>query len=259
MISAGLDMASQPKHTALATIEWTGGGAIIRDVTCPADDTVILRVIEQADKTGIDCPLGWPDAFVDFVLAHRTGHVATQGEGWPGQRDDLTMRRTDAVVRQRLNRRPLSVSAELIAYVAMRSAILLARLDAAGHTVDRSGAGRVVEVYPAASLMAWQLPYEGYKGRKRAEVRSGLVTRLLAAAPWLDCGRYKQVLRDSADAFDAVVAALTARAAFEGKTDRPAGADLAAARSEGWIAIPNTPLGELGRDGAVPRAGAAVR
>ncbi|WP_281398007.1 hypothetical protein [Actinomadura alba] len=31
----------------------------------------------NADKAGIDCPLGWPDAFVDFVTAHRAGHVVT--------------------------------------------------------------------------------------------------------------------------------------------------------------------------------------
>jgi len=30
---------------------------------------VIIDMIGQAGKTGIDCPPGWPDAFVEFVTA----------------------------------------------------------------------------------------------------------------------------------------------------------------------------------------------
>ena len=65
-----------PKRTALASIEWTDGRAVIKDIICPADDDVIVKAIEQADKTGIDCPLGWPAAFTDFVAAHHAGHVS---------------------------------------------------------------------------------------------------------------------------------------------------------------------------------------
>ena len=32
----------------------------------------------EADKAGIDCPLGWPDEFVSFMSAHRAGGRA----GW---------------------------------------------------------------------------------------------------------------------------------------------------------------------------------
>ena len=120
-----------PERTALASIEWAPARAIVRDVACPADDGVILELIGQAGKTGIDCPLGWPEAFVDFVAAHRSGHVALPrddtGTGW---RRELTMRRTDAFVRDRLGLMPLSVSADRIAHVALRCAVLLAKLDA---------------------------------------------------------------------------------------------------------------------------------
>jgi hypothetical protein len=70
VITAGVDLAAMPKRTALASIEWTDGRAVIKDVICPADDDVIVKAIEQADKTGIDCPLGWPAALTDFVAAH---------------------------------------------------------------------------------------------------------------------------------------------------------------------------------------------
>jgi Protein of unknown function (DUF429) len=64
---------------------------------------------------------------------------------------NLTMRRTDVFVHEQLRLTPLSVSADRIAHVAFRCAVLLAKLDAADAPVDRSGSGPVAEVYPAAS------------------------------------------------------------------------------------------------------------
>ena len=52
-------------------------------------------------------------------------------------------------------------------------------------------------------------------------------------------------LQRSHDAFDAVIAALTARAASLGQTCPPGEDDLAAARTEGWIAIPSSPISQL--------------
>ncbi len=246
MITAGLDLAAMPERTALASIEWTGSRSAIRELVCPADDRVILEVIGQAGKTGIDCPLGWPDAFVDFVAAHRSGHVTpppdSSGAGW---RRPLTMRRTDLFVHGKLRLLPLSVSADRIAHVALRCAVLLAKLNAAGRTVDRTGAGAVVEVYPAASLLGWGLRHRGYKQPRTPEALAAVAGDLLRAAPWLDCGPYQETIRRSHDAFDAVIAALTARAASQGRTWAPAGDDLAAARTEGWIAIPDSPLSQL--------------
>ena len=246
MITAGVDLAATPERTALASIEWARTRAVVRDLVCPADDDVILGAIAQAGKTGIDCPLGWPGAFVDFVAAHRSGHVALPrddtGTGW---RRELTMRRTDAFVRDQLHLVPLSVSADRIAHVALRCAVLLAKLDASGRPVDRSGAGAVVEVYPAASLRGWGLRHRGYKQPRTPDVLAAAADDLLAAAPWLDCGPHEETIRRSHDAFDAVIAALTARAASRGQTYPPGGDDLAAATAEGWIAIPGAPIGEL--------------
>jgi hypothetical protein len=38
---------------------------------------------------------------------------------------------------------------------------------------------------------------------------------------------------------------MTARAAIKGHTRQPGEADLAAAKTEGWIAIPNAPISQL--------------
>jgi hypothetical protein len=98
-----------------AGIKWTVGRAVVEDVARPADDTVILQAVERADKTGIDCPFGWPAAFVSFVTSHHAGHVSIRADG-PGSRRNLTMRRTDVFVHEQLGLTPLSVSADRIAH-----------------------------------------------------------------------------------------------------------------------------------------------
>ena len=243
MITAGVDLAAQPERTAVATIKWTAGCAIIENVACRADDEVILQVVKQADKTGIDCPFGWPTAFVSFVTSHQAGHVSIPSD-WPSS-GNLARRRTDVFVHEQLHLTPLSVSADRIAHVAFRCAVLLAKLDAAGAPVDRSGSGPVAEVYPAASLRRWGLTHHGYKQKTSTDVLGMIIDHLRHEAPWLDYAKHEQTMRRSHDVFDAVIAAMTARAAALGQTFPPTGDDLAAATAEGWIVIPDRPISEL--------------
>jgi hypothetical protein len=39
----------------------------------------VLRVVERASKTGIDCPFGWPAAFAGFVSAHHASQPVPAG------------------------------------------------------------------------------------------------------------------------------------------------------------------------------------
>jgi len=224
-------------------MKWTAGRAVIEDVVCRADDEDVLRLVERASKTGIDCPLGWPAAFVGFVSAHHASQPVPAGG--PGSRRNLTMRRTDLFVHEQLGLTPLSVSADRIAHVALRCAVLLTKLEEAGEPVDRSGSGPVAEVYPAASLRSWGLDHRGYKQRATTEALGRLVDQLLEEAPWLECAAHEETMRRSHDAFDAVIAGMTARAAALGQTFPPTGDDLAAATAEGWIVIPNKPMSAL--------------
>jgi predicted nuclease with RNAse H fold len=240
VITAGVDLAAQPERTAVAIIEWSDGRAVIEDVTLGVDDEAILRAVRRADKAGIDCPFGWPTAFVGFVTSHHGRHVSD-----PVPRRNLTMRRTDIFVHERLGLTPLSVSADRIAHVAFRCAVLLGRIEAAVGAVDRSGTGLVAEVYPAASLRSWGLIHHGYKGKTNPAVLGDLVDRLLDEAPWLDCAADQGAMRGSHDVFDAVIAAMTARAAALGQILLPARDDLADAATEGWIAIPDKPISAL--------------
>lgn len=116
---------------------------------------------------------------------------------------------------------PLSVGADRIGHAAMRCAGLLAKLGSAGCPVDRDGSGIVAEVYPAASLKQWGFAYRGYKQPRSLGALPELVTALQTAAPWLETSPYDRLCHTSHDALDAVVAALTARAAALDLTLRP--------------------------------------
>src|SRR5437879_3961538 len=103
--------------------------------------------------------------------------------------------RTRAVVRDLVCPADDGVILGVIGQVALRCAVLLAKLDASGRPVDRSGAGAVVEVYPAASLRGWGLRHRGYKRPRTPEVLAVAADDLLAAAPWLDCGPHEETIR----------------------------------------------------------------
>ncbi|MCO5997241.1 DUF429 domain-containing protein [Actinoallomurus rhizosphaericola] len=246
MLTVGLDLAAEAGNTALARLEWDSGGCSVRAIELACEDGMIVDALLTADKAGVDCPLGWPVPFVEFVTAHRYGNVdvpvGTRGRDW---RRNLALRLTDRVVRERTGLTPLSVSADRIGHAAMRCAALLSRLAREGRPVDRCGTGVVVEVYPAASLRLWGLPYRGYKRAHDLAALGRLVDALLAAAPWLGLGPYETLCRRSHDATDAVIAALTARAARCGLATFPGTGEAETARSEGWIALPTGSLDDL--------------
>jgi hypothetical protein len=149
------------------------------------------------------------------------------------------MRLTDRVVQAETGLTPLSVSADLIGHVALRCACLLAEAGRRGQAIDRAGDGVITEVYPAASLRAWGLAHAGYKQRGSRLALDDLVDSLKRQAPWLRLGVAEGTCRESHDAFDSVIAALTARAAARGQTRRPqTPQEAAAASTEGWTAFP---------------------
>jgi len=104
---------------------------------------------------------------------------------------------------------------------------------------DRTGVGKVVEVYPAIALEAWGLPHRRYKGPTgRAELRAG-IARLQAAAPWLVAtGDQWATLAADDHLFDALVSSLIARAHARGLCLPIPAEHVDDARQEGWIAVP---------------------
>jgi hypothetical protein len=78
--------------------------------------------------TGVDCPVGWPDALLPFLTGHLNfdaGPVLAY-DGIEGRRL-LAYRDTDRFVTANTGLIPLSVSADRLAHPAMRCAVIQAR------------------------------------------------------------------------------------------------------------------------------------
>lgn len=242
MRSVGVDLSAEARGTAVAIIDWDGANPKLTAIMVGADDATVLASLRSADRAAIDCPLGWPEPFVDFLIAHRAGRAAAPvGQSGLDWRRTLSRRATDLHVTERVpGVVPLAVGADRIAAVAMRAAGLLAALADSGKPVDRSGAGLLVEVYPTAALRLWGLTSRSYKGASNRPALGLLMDDLQAALPALAWQGHDGACRESDDAFDAVVCALLARAAYLGLTEGPPPHLSQRASSEGWIHLPNS-------------------
>jgi hypothetical protein len=232
-VSVGVDVASQPAGTAACRVRWERSGAVIESVEHELDDRRLAAILaEPAAAIGLDVPLGWPDGFVEAVARYHAG--GPFGEAGIGR---LARRQTDQWVRDTIHQTPLSVSTDRIAYPAMRVARLVGGALPAGF--DRTGAGTLVEVYPAAALRVWELPHRGYKGPANRAALLVIAQQLRDRCPWLSAGRstWDEASRSDHE-FDALLCALVARAHQLGLC-HPIPLDLRdAAVREGWIAVP---------------------
>lgn len=252
----GIDLASQPKATGFCAVEWLADGAVVRELCrgkttggVELDDAFLAdamrgEVSDRPSKVAIDAPLGWP---VEFVRALNDATRWPFGTDQPGRRR-LVRRVTDHWIHEKANKLPLSVSADRIAYPAMRAAGLLAHYArTTGQVVDRSGEiGLVCEAYPDPTIRAFGLwPDEAsgkqssYKGNAHG-VRTAIVARLRDRAPWLEMSA-EQIAAcvENDDCLDALMCALVARAAeSEGLVWPVPVEDVEHARAEGWIRLP---------------------
>ena len=244
MRTLGIDLAAEPKGTAISIIDWTPERAKLSTVRVGVTDDEIVPLAIGANKVGIDCALGWPTDFVSFLRAQE--HLDTVDGVFDGGlewRRKLAFRETDRHVCAVTGRWPLSVATDRLGMTALRCSGLLTRLKRAGIDVDRTGAGHVVEVYPGASLRMWGFDSAGY--RNSVEIRSQLLESLLQQLPGLDVGDFRDQLVESCDAFDSLIAALATRSAALGFYEPPLGGIVDVARTEGWIALPNKRISEL--------------
>ncbi|MFN4002656.1 DUF429 domain-containing protein [Microcella sp.] len=257
---AGVDLAAEAAGTAVAVLRTdrgaldpgAGGGSggatvVLESLRLGADDDAVLEATRDASLIGIDCALGWPVDFVDFVARQASAARLTSDDtGDLAWRRRLAYRETDRAVTERTGARPLSVATDRLGMTALRCAVLLDRLAGDGRVVDRSGEhpSAVVEVYPAMALRVWGLARPGYK--LTPDARSSLIADLGRAAPWLQFGEHRPLMTTSADALDAVLAALVALAHERGASIPPTADQRERARVEGWIAIPTVGLAELG-------------
>ncbi|NKX54829.1 DUF429 domain-containing protein [Arthrobacter mobilis] len=249
MRTLGVDLSANPVKTAAAVLEWTPGQARLAELRLGATDEDIVRLVGNCDYTGIDCPLGWPARLVPFLQGHLGNDAgAVLAHDGPEGRRVLAYRETDRFVAGLLRLVPMSVSADRLGHVAMRCAVIQAKIARTAGPRRRDGSDGLAEVYPAASLKAWGITARKYKGGTDAArlAREASLRSLRDQAGWLRLeGADAQLLASDDDLHDALIASLSARAAALGRTcPVPAGLEQAAAE-EGWIHVPNTPLAGL--------------
>jgi hypothetical protein len=268
----GVDLSAQPAKTACCRIQWPlEGPAEIVSLDLGWTDNRLLELSPDVDAIGIDAPFGFPKLINDALPTYaKDGRfpvrpVEESVESW-AQR--LRFRETDRAVHRHLSAVyglklwPLSVSSNLIAVCAWRCAGILTQLsEADAANLDRVGDGPrgdrplVVEVYPAAALAVWGLPFKGYKPGSAGSAKSAhargvreaivvAIERKLRGAITID-DSHRAGLVDNDDLLDAFVAALVTRAAGVGHTVAPRPDQRALAEQEGWIHVPSNPLDEL--------------
>ncbi|HET7054171.1 MAG TPA: DUF429 domain-containing protein [Solirubrobacterales bacterium] len=242
MRTAGVDLSVAAKETAAATVEWEEGSegrARVGEPSAGLDDVALLDLLAEPEWTAIDAPFGWPAPMVAAL------HAYSSDGRWPRpDKQSFRLRHTDVHVHDRLLAEtgeklwPLSPSTDRISLTAWRLAGLReVAYERSGLRFDRAGGDRVLEAYPAAALLLWRLPRQGYKSEP--EAREQLLTALEAEAPWLSWEPgAREACVESDDALDAVLCALIARAAALGLTEEPSPEALELARAEGWIHLP---------------------
>lgn len=247
MRTVGIDLAAQPANTGVCVVDWTRGDVelVAANSTAGGDlELVDVMCAPGVAKVGIDTPLGWPDDFVDAVVAHHSGNRWPDTTDAGDHRRRLRLRLTDTVVAASTGRTPMSVSADRIAVAAMRGALLqhlVVEHTGDPSTVDRSGiTGLMAEVYPAAALAVWGMDPTGYKGNattavdRRHLLLAGLLSRTGLTADAAHCA----AMTDSDHLLDAFICAVVAAAVADGATDPPLDDVQARARREGWIHVP---------------------
>jgi len=243
LLTAGVDLAAEPKGTALAIIEWKETAATLVDLQLGVTDETIVEAAAVVDKLGIDCALGWPIEFVEFLNNHANLGSTSFPDGGMDWRRRASFRESDRHVREVTGKWPLSVSTDRLGLTAMRCAGLQGKLQQSGIELDRSGSGKIVEIYPGASLRLWGFDTSGYRANEDA--RAELLTAIEHSVPLLNLGSNRKLMIRSTDAFDAVIASLATRAAAINRY-LPAPRDiLDIAKVEGWIALPTGSITDL--------------
>ncbi|HCO96973.1 MAG TPA: DUF429 domain-containing protein [Phycisphaerales bacterium] len=232
----GIDCATKPKKVGLALGSWHDHKADILATTTGSHDKPIAETIaswiriDQPTLISMDAPLGWPARLGCTLASHVSGEfIATTP-------DKLFRRATDCMVKKKLGRQPLDVGADRIARTAHAALQIIGGLgQLTGQSIplawDQAIEGiSVIEVYPAATLLAHEIQASGYKKRDQVACRDNIVEDLRSC---LTLPSDISLMRSNADVLDAVVCVLAAVDFLLGRVVEPEDRELA--MKEGWI------------------------
>jgi len=237
MLLIGLDAASKWTNFGYAIGQCESGIIEVEEaglVQSPTESDALanriaprLRDLEHA-LVAVDAPLGWPRALALALKEHCAGEPIEVGK------DALFRRATDRAVARLTGRFPLEVGADRIARTAYSALQMLGMLRQMTNkpiplawSPDFTGVA-AIEVYPAGTLRARQLPHSKYKDVDASLVRQEIAQRLAKEVQALE--RY---VAGRADVFDACLCLVAAKDFIEGRALPPQ--DLELAQREGWI------------------------
>jgi predicted RNase H-like nuclease len=236
-VIVGIDVATDPKkrYISFATInehkvslEWVADGnaqpKLVADISqaLKRNDRVLLA---------LDAPLGWPVPLAQALANHSAG---TSLNYLP---DDMFRRSTDRFIKEKINKQSLDVGADRIARTAHAALSLLNEISSSIQTSiplawDTSIEKMVaIEVYPAATLIAYGRNASGYKGQDGRTARESILswlTKTLAVSSEL-----KRLLVSNDNALDSAICVLAGRDFLSGNCYVPS--DLGLSKREGWI------------------------
>jgi hypothetical protein len=239
MLIIGIDCATDFRKVGVATGLVEGHEVTVEcvdDVSAAGLAELLRRTFSEGRRVllAFDAPLGWPAPLARSLVSHYAGDPLV------GEAHSLFRRTTDLHVQELTGRPPLDVGADRIARTAHATLELIAMLRESVEAPlplvwhpdfdERAGC---IEVYPAATLWAHELPSRGYKGResRHAQQRTAIVQGL---ATVLDVpAETGAAMEENDHLIDAVVCVRAAADFLRGRCQPPP--DLELARKEGWI------------------------
>ncbi|WP_020677320.1 DUF429 domain-containing protein [Geopsychrobacter electrodiphilus] len=231
----GIDCATEPQKRGVACARFENGVCIVDETATGLTDSQIADLVinckEQFKNVllALDAPLGWPEGLGIGLVGHHAG------QHLPGSANNLFRRETDRFIKKRFNKQPLDVGADRIARTAHSALRLLAEISKSlGSVIPLAWSNTfsdvvAIEVYPAATLLAYGLPAGGYKKQADRAIRQSIINGL---QEYLSVPNIEPLLLN-ADTLDAVLCVLAATDFIVESTYPPIDKELA--RKEGWI------------------------
>lgn len=231
----GIDCATDPKKRGVAFASFEQGSCTLGRVAAGMTDRQIAELVVEARQKNnwvllaLDAPLGWPDPLGTSLADHHAGQPLSPPA------NSLFRRETDRFIKTTFGKQPLDVGADRIARTAHAALSLLAIIShALGAAVPLAWSPDLsdvtaIEVYPAATLIAYGLSDSGYKGHPERAKRQNIIDKLPAGLVIED----HEPLLANADILDAVLCVLAAMDFLQGNVHSPV--NQALAHKEGWI------------------------
>ena len=237
----GIDWATQPANIGLCLAERSKDGLRVHslclgsDCSSPVDQLAEwIQELSGPILLALDAPLGWPKSMGLRLYSH------SAGEGIGVEANRFFRRKTDEMVWKRLGKLPLEVGADRIARAALSAVDMLEEL----RGITRLGIPlawnateaervRVIEVYPAATLLVSGASIRGYKRKspeaelKRESLSRGLEERIVLSS------QHHRLNRATDHLLDATVCAIAGDDFLGERCWSPE--DQAESKKEGWI------------------------